>query len=101
MGLFGRSKAKLDEFRVYWDAKQNAAKLTDPHARYYGNGGTLHGDTVLDVEVHNGQVVAVWFRCQQLPFAQHDVLDDEAAEALMASKSRLPMLTGVEVVDVT
>jgi len=40
--------------------------------RYYGGWGTIHGTDKLDVEVEDGEVVAVWFRCQMLPFTQHD-----------------------------
>lgn len=37
--------------------------------RYYGSEGTIHQNESLDVEVDdNGVVVAVWFRCQPLPF---------------------------------
>lgn len=41
--------------------------------RYYGDGNTIHGTLHLDVEVRRGEVVAVWFRCQPLPFKQRDV----------------------------
>lgn len=45
--------------------------LADPD-RYYGDGGTIHGTTHLDVEMQDGKVVAVWFRCQVLPFRVFD-----------------------------
>lgn len=35
----------------------------------------------LDVEVHNGQVIAVWFNCQLLPYQQWDVDEDRAAQS--------------------
>jgi hypothetical protein len=39
--------------------------------RYYGGWGTIHGTDSLDIVVNEfGSVVAVWFRCQQLPFRQ-------------------------------
>jgi hypothetical protein len=39
--------------------------------RYYGSDMTIHDNESLDVEVdEHGQVVAVWFRCQPLPFVQ-------------------------------
>ena len=51
--------------RLRWWARQ---KVASP-ARYYGDGGTIHSTTHLDVEVDDdGLVVAVWFRCQTLPF---------------------------------
>lgn len=78
-----------------WRRKQAAAKATD--SRYYGDGGTIHGTQYLDVEVHDGRVVAVWFRCQQLPFVQRDVGADRAMT--MDIMSNLPRLTGVEVHD--
>lgn len=38
--------------------------------RIYGD-DTIHGTKLLNVEVDsNGRVVAVWFRCQPLPFDQ-------------------------------
>ncbi len=41
--------------------------------RFYGDGGTIHGSTRLDVETHHGHVVAVWFRCSTVPFHQVEV----------------------------
>jgi hypothetical protein len=54
--------------------------------RYYGNlltrrflktpkeeGGTIHSTGHLDVETYDGKVVAVWFRCRTLPFAQTEI----------------------------
>lgn len=39
--------------------------------RTYGHDKTIHQTTELDVEVDgSGRVVAVWFRCQPLPFRQ-------------------------------
>lgn len=45
---------------------------------FYGDGGTIHSNGELDVEVHSGRVVAVWFRCSTLPFRQVDVNADRA-----------------------
>lgn len=80
---------------VHWLAKQRAA---DP-GRYYGGTGTIHGSTLLDVEVHNGQVVSVWFRCQPLAFRQLDVDDRRAEEMIRMAEQPLPAITGVEVDD--
>lgn len=44
--------------------------LAGPGGRYYGDGGTIHATEALDVIVRGGNVVAVWFRCQMLPFKQ-------------------------------
>lgn len=49
--------------------------------RYYGGDGTIHRTGQLDVEVDAwGNVVAVWFRCQPLPFKQVRVAEPRAAE---------------------
>lgn len=81
--------------RTHWQAKQ---ELAAP-GRYYGDGGTIHDTTYLDVETDSdGRVVSVWFRCQLLPFHQVEV-DEQRAEAMRAGSAYLPALTGVEVVD--
>lgn len=39
--------------------------------RYYGSDMTIHAGGEVNVELdHDGHVVAVWFRCQPLPFTQ-------------------------------
>lgn len=69
-------------------------------SRFYGDGGTIHRSGELDVEVHAGKVVSVWFRCQLLPFGEHEVEADRAAEMLMAqSEVRGTAITGVHVTD--
>lgn len=42
-------------------------------SRFYGGDNTIHQTEQLQVEVSNGRVVSVWFRCQMLPFEQVDV----------------------------
>ena len=51
-----------------FDLKQSAARADGNH--YYGDGGTIHGSTELNVEIDGktGEVTAVWFRCLNLPF---------------------------------
>lgn len=79
-----------------WDVKQALAKP----GRYYGDGGTIHGSTELDVETDDiGNVVAVWFRCQMLPFEQRRVDSGRASEMRNAYAYRQGRLTGVEVID--
>ena len=80
-----------------WQCKQ---VLASP-SRYYGDGGTIHSNGYLDVELdYAGNVVAVWFRCQMLPFKQADVSNDRADDMERAySESHIPALTGVEVLD--
>jgi len=78
-----------------WAAKQ---ALAAP-ARYYGEGGTLRGTTELDVETDaTGRVVAVWYRCQMLPFRQRTVADERAIQ-MDEDRARLPAITGVELLD--
>lgn len=67
-------------------------------ARYYGDGGTMHDTNRLDVEVRGGRVVAVWFRCQQLPFRQSEVSADRA-RSMDVSHVEALRLTGVELID--
>lgn len=66
-------------------------------ARYYGDGGTIHGTTHLDVEVDpDGKVVAVWFRCQVLPYRVfHRTATDRYGEEDLTPGQ----LTGVEIRD--
>ena len=92
-----------------WRLKQEMAKP----GRYYGHGGTIHHSGQLDVETYQGEVVAIWFRCQLLPFRQvaldrYELLDGQgqvddkqrAAEMRRAYAAGDPCeLTGVEVID--
>jgi len=80
-----------------WDRKQRAAYP----GRYYGGDGTLHDNVELDVELFNGQVVAVWFRCQVLPFVQEEVSQARADEVqgLYLNRTALGKITGVEIMD--
>ena len=41
--------------------------------KVYGHDKTLHRTQHVDVQVDNGKVVAVWFRCLPLRFEQHNV----------------------------
>ena len=68
-------------------------------SRYYGDGGTIHSTSVLDVETdESGGVVSVWFRCQRLPF--HEVIvDGRRAQEMLSSAGNEPLITGVEVLD--
>lgn len=66
-----------------------------PGTRFYGGNGTIHRTGELDIETYQGTVIAVWFRCQQLPFRQVTIDLDRAAEIAYP-----PMLPGVEIVGV-
>jgi hypothetical protein len=75
-------------------AKQDAAHLSG--ARYYGDGGTIHGTNHLDVCLNGeGQVVEVWFRCQLLPFR---VSTHTHADGFELGQPPIS-ITGVEVID--
>lgn len=54
-------------------ASEVVASLNPDAPRFYGNGGRVHRTGHLDIEVLDGKVVSVWFRCQPLPFKQCDV----------------------------
>jgi hypothetical protein len=57
------------DFRQPFDKIQAVCK--DSGTRFYGDGGTIHGTGHLDVETDiEGNVLAVWFRCQPLPYKQ-------------------------------
>ena len=73
--------------------------IKDPGPRYYGGARTIHGTRHLSVETHHGTVVAVWFRCQRLPFAQAEVDGARATEMESAHPDELPRLEGVKVTD--
>lgn len=83
------------EWADRWRRKQELAKPS----RYYGDGGTIHSSGELDVETHNGKVVAVWFRCATLPFKQVEVGNDRAKEMCLNYNEYCGKLTGVEILD--
>lgn len=63
--------------------------------RFYGDGTTIHNTGHVDVETHNGEVVAVWFRCQPLRF-NHVEVDEERANSMKKSyeDNTLPEIRG-------
>ena len=72
----------------------------DDGVRTYGFDKTIHQTQQLDVEVHDGEVVAVWFRCQALPFRQTRPDGNRADEMRdMYDRSSMPALLAVEVKD--
>lgn len=66
--------------------------------RHYGYDGTIHRTGEVNVELHDGKVVAVWFRCSMLPYTQH-VVDDGRAQDMVACNRRLPKITAIDFVD--
>lgn len=67
--------------------------------RFYGGNGTIHDCDHLDVEVRDGTVVAVWFRCAMLPFKQANVDKQRAAEMGRYPSKDLPAIVGLELKD--
>jgi hypothetical protein len=67
------------------------------NARTYGWNGTIHGTEALDVEIGpDGRVIAVWFRCQMLPF---NVSHVSHARNIGTTNAELPRIMAVEVID--
>lgn len=79
-----------------WDRLQKEFEKSG--TRYYGDGGTIHSSGQLDVETYHGSVVAVWFRCQHLPFRQSETNVTRLLEMTRLYKEApAPGLHGVEV----
>lgn len=86
-----KEKGLPDSQRI-WSVRQ---ALADP-GRYYGDGGTWHDSTVLNVEqAQDGRVVAVWFRCMMLDF-DTSLVDSERAKSMDSAQSA--NLLGVEII---
>jgi hypothetical protein len=79
----------------HWYRRQKEFRRTG--TRYYGDGGTIHSTGLLNIEIFNGEVVGVWFRCQHLPFDQTEVDDYRATELSRLYANGAPPLHGVEV----
>lgn len=81
-----------------WRKRQK--EFTKTGTRYYGDGGTIHHSMHLDVETDgDGNVVAVWFRCQPLPFRQSQADPNRAEEMTRMYEGFHTELHGVEVKD--
>lgn len=66
---------------------------------YYGDGGTIHGSTEVNVELDkNGKVVSVWFRCMTLPFTQ-TIVDDQRAQDMERcyQQNKIVEIHGIEI----
>lgn len=74
------------------------AEPKDPTGlRYYGSEMTIHQTEGVNVELdEDGNVVAVWFRCQTLPFTQ-SVCSPQRADSMRAAYLRNPA-PGIEAV---
>ena len=67
--------------------------------RFYGDGTTIHSTGTLDVEVRHGEVVAVWYRCQMLPFTVAHVDGARAYSMREAYQFPTPRIAGVYLED--
>ena len=68
--------------------------------RFYGDGGTIHDTIGLDIEMKDGVVVSVWFRCQPLPFKVTEVREYRANEMQsMYREGHMPEIHGLQLKD--
>jgi hypothetical protein len=84
----------------YWhdrNYRKRQKEFAKTGTRYYGDGGTVHSSTHLDVETYNGQVVSVWFRCMPLPFEQHEIDTHRANDLTSMYEGINSELHGLEV----
>ncbi len=92
--------AWIDDIYSWWSSREWRSKqalFAKTGTRYYGDGGTIHSSGQLDVEIHDGKVIAVWFRCQPLPFRQSNASIHRAKEMKSMYKDFNTTLHGVEV----
>jgi hypothetical protein len=85
-GSWFESRAGSNKNRKEW-IMFGRNKKSDGGEVVYGFDGTIYNNESLDVEVRNGKVVAVWFRCTLLPFTQEDVDKSRADEMDLAYAS--------------
>jgi len=88
--------ASSGQFVTKAEADQKPDETVAETMRYGGN-KTIHQTGELNVELHNGKVVAVWFRCLHLPFTQSEASENRAAEMERLYKTPPPAMVGVEV----
>ena len=68
--------------------------------RFYGGRGTIHKTGYLDIEIDgNSNVIAVWFRCQPLPFRQHRVDEERASEMTRMYEQTAPEISEALFID--
>lgn len=70
-------------------------------SRSYGWSDTIHSDKVINVETDDkGNVVAVWFRCQPLPFTQSNHGEQRAEEMRgMYENHPMPKILAIDLED--
>jgi hypothetical protein len=72
-------------------------KLRRERTVVYGGSAAIHSSMHVDVETdEQGRVLAVWFRCMQLPFEQKTAQPDRQLE-LKQAPSALPRIISIEV----
>lgn len=62
----------------------------------YGRNKTIHNGGEVNVEIHNGKVVAVWFRCVHLPFTESEAGEARAADMRRLYEKPAPKVVSVE-----
>ena len=70
--------------------------------RFYGRDGTIHRTEQLHIELdpEDGEVVAVWFRCQALPFTLTTTTEKRSLELKdMYRDHPMPAIVGVTLKD--
>lgn len=64
--------------------------------RFYGGTGTVHRTGEVNVELFEGKVVAVWYRCAMLPFTQTEVEEHRELSLRMGwDESEIPKIEGI------
>lgn len=73
-----------------------------PTKLHYGDTGTTHATTHVDVEVdrRTGEVVACWFRCLALPFEVSEVSPSRVAQMHDLYDARMVDPVGLVAVDI-
>lgn len=93
------AKIKVDSF---WGDLANALLLSPVHREpkkkdsFYGGDNTIHqtGEVNVQLDKH-GNVVAVWFRCQMLPFTQRTVTGDYEEGLRSMDMTKLARIKGI------
>lgn len=70
-----------------------------PKTTIYGRDKTWHRTDYFNVETYRGEVVAVWFRCQFVPFDQTEVDSQRAVEMkheYSRSEDAIPGVVAIE-----